>query len=110
MVSHDTLITQWNSTKETQKKIFTSIQHVNLIKRGAMIKIQKQWEAADTQFFASMDLIYGQINALMTNMDMNFEDKVDILEKLEASTNTLIRNWTVQTNHYVDELRRILNS
>nr|DAM89752.1 MAG TPA: hypothetical protein [Caudoviricetes sp.] len=75
-----------------------------------MIKIQKQWEAADTQFFASMDLIYGQINALMTNLDMSFEDRVDTLEKLESSTNVLIRNWTTQTNHYVDELRRILNA
>ena len=110
MVSHDTLIAQWNNTKETQKRIFDSIQHVDLIKRGAMIKIQKQWEATDTQFFASMDLIYTQINALMTNLDMNFEDRVDTLEKLEASTNTLIRNWTTQTNHYADELRRILNA
>lgn len=108
MVSHDTLIAQWNSTKETQKRIFDSIQHVDLIKRGAMIKIQKQWEATDTQFFASMDLIYTQINALMTNMDMSFEDKTSTLYNLEATTNALIQNWTVQTNHYVDELKRIL--
>lgn len=108
MISHDTLIAQWNSTKETQKRILDSIQHVDLIKRGAMIKIQKQWEATDTQFFASMDLIYTQINALMTNMDMSFEDKTNTLYNLEATTNALIQNWTIQTNHYVDELKRIL--
>ena len=108
MVDHDTLITQWNTEKEVQKRIYTNIQRADLIKRGALIKIQKQWEATDTQFFASMDLIYSQINALLTNMDMSFEDRADTLAKLEASTNTLIRNWTAQTDHYADEIKRIL--
>lgn len=108
MVNHDTLITQWNNVRESQKRIFTNIQHADLIKRGALIKIQKQWEANDVQFFASMDLIYSQINTLLSNMDMNFEDRVDTLAKLEASTQVLIRNWTTQSNHYANELRRIL--
>ena len=110
MVDHDTLITQWNSVKETHKSISEIIRHADLIKRGALIKTQKNWEATDTQFFASMDLIYSQINALLTNMDMSVEDRADTLAKLEASTNVLIRNWTVQTNHYVDEIKRILNA
>ena len=108
MVDHDTLITQWNTAKEVQKRISTTIQRADLIKRGALIKIQKQWEATDTQFFASMDLIYSQINALLTNMDMSFEDRADTLAKLEASTNALIRNWTAQTDHYANEIKRIL--
>lgn len=108
MVNHDTLITQWNNVRESQKRIFANIQHADLIKRGALIKIQKQWETNDAQFFASMDLIYSQINTLLSNMDMNFEDRVDTLAKLEASTNTLIRNWTAQTDHYASEIKRIL--
>lgn len=108
MVNHDTLIAQWNNVRESQKRIFANIQHADLIKRGALIKIQKQWEANDTQFFASMDLIYSQINTLLSNMDMNFEDRVDILAKLEASTNALIQNWTIQSDYYANEFRKVL--
>lgn len=102
------MMQRYEQVKEHNKKLHDLIEHVDLIKRGAMLKVYSSIEQNDKLYFAQMSLIYQQIDDIMEDSNIDIKKKSDIEHQLLKSGYYLTTKWEKESEVYIKELHRIM--
>lgn len=104
-------IDMWKNYKKVEEentKTRAMIEQCAFIKRGALLKLQKEIEQNDKLYFAQIILICDQINKAM-NIDMTL-DQVMKVKLLYNTVKMLTNEWIQRARSLHAEMSRIIKA
>nr|DAQ91436.1 MAG TPA: hypothetical protein [Caudoviricetes sp.] len=103
------MMEQYKRVQEINAKMRASIDHCELIKRGALIKLQNEHERNDKLYFAQIALIYDQIDEAMDIERMTL-DRAMKIEQLSNTAEFLTTQWKNKAQYLHAEMDRIIKA
>lgn len=103
------MMERYKQVQEINTKMRALIDRCELIKRGALLKLQKQSEQNDKLYFAQISLIYDQIDEAM-NIECMTLDKAMKIEQLNNTAELLTTQWKNKAQYLHAEMDRIIKA
>lgn len=102
------MMERYEQVKEINRELRKTIEHTDLIKRGALLKIQAENEQKDKIYFAQMTLIYQQIDEIMNDINVSIEKKSALVHQLLNNSDYLTTKWENETRDCLEKMNKIL--
>lgn len=103
------MMERYKQVQEINAKMRTLIDRCELIKRGALIKLQNENEQNDKLYFAQITLIYDQIDEAMDIECMSL-DRAMKIEQLNNTAELLTTQWKNKAQYLHAEMERIIKA